>query len=180
MRRLIALGVAIAALLAVGTVAVAQDSGTSERATQMCVVIYGETPDAGWTVDSLLTAMTSGQAVIAEIDDGSKCAGVTVGPSTAPVAGGAPFFTLSGSGTKTSAPFAAPSQWQLQYTYDCSSSLGGSGNFQVWLYNGSNPAGVPVNELGSSGASSSYVYEGGPAMHVEVISACDWSITAVP
>lgn len=178
MRRFVGAGLSLALILCFAGGALAQDTGgTSTRATTLCVVIYGETPDAGWDVMSLLPAMTSGKAVIAEIKEGSACAeSGSVAPP--PVSGAGPFFTLSGSSSTNSAPFAAPAQWQLQYTYDCSGTGLGRGNFQVWLYNGSDPAGVLVNELGESGSSSSYVYEGGPAMHVEVISSCDWSITA--
>lgn len=104
MRRLIAFGLAVVVMAAVTSNVLAQDSGgTSQRATQMCVVIFGETPDAGWDVQSLLTAMTSGQAVIAEIDDGSKCAGISGAASTPAPAQPTPQLLHADAGQKSNA-----------------------------------------------------------------------------
>jgi hypothetical protein len=81
-----------------------------------------------------------------------------------------------GSGSNTSTPFTAPNHWTIKYTYDCiDSSFGMSGNFQIFVYQGSNLVALPVNELGNSGATSSDVYGGGSNMHLEVNSECNWS-----
>lgn len=174
MRGFVGFGLAIALIALVPAVpALAQSSG------QLCITVTMVNGQPAPTDSmALVAAIADRTATITSWDAPSACIGA--GSATpAPVGGGSPFFTLSGTGSKTSAPFAAPGQWQLQYTYDCS-SFGGRGNFQVYLYNGSDISGIPVNELGASGSSTSYVYEGGPAMHIEVNSECEWSITATP
>lgn len=85
---------------------------------------------------------------------------------------------LTGSGIKNSAPFNAPSQWTLTYSYDCS-SFGDSGNFIVSLYQGNSPVDVLVNELSLKGSASTTAYDGGNNMHLEIISECSWHVKAI-
>jgi hypothetical protein len=86
---------------------------------------------------------------------------------------------LKGSGTKSTQTFTAPSNWTLDYTYDCSSFSNGKGNFQVYVFNadGSMSSASGVNQLGSSGSDTEYYHQGG-SLYLEVNSECSWTITA--
>jgi hypothetical protein len=97
-------------------------------------------------------------------------------PKPAAPAESAVLLDLSGSGIKNSSEFSAPSHWKLNYTYDCA-NFGGQGNFQVYVMEGDSTAGIPVNELGANGSSSSDVYHSGK-VHLEMNSECNWHVTA--
>ncbi len=84
---------------------------------------------------------------------------------------------ISGSGGKSTQVFTVPSnEWQLGYTYDCS-SFGDQGNFQVYIYNsdGSMSDAQGVNELGKSGSDTEYYHQSG-SYYLEVNSECSWTI----
>lgn len=84
---------------------------------------------------------------------------------------------MQGSGIENSTTFNAPSHWTLTYSYDCS-SVGTSGNFQVYLYQGTDPEDVLVNELGTSGSKTIDEYDSGHGVHLEMNSECSWSVKA--
>jgi hypothetical protein len=86
---------------------------------------------------------------------------------------------LKGSGTKSTQTFTAPSNWTLDYTYDCSSFSSGRGNFQVYIFNvdGSMSPASGVNQLGSTGSDTEYYHQGG-SLYLEVNSECSWTVTA--
>ena len=103
-------------------------------------------------------------------------------PAPAPVASTphVPVVLLqtSGSGTKSTQTFIAPSSWTLDYSYDCS-SFGSQGNFQVYIFNGSGgmtTLGGP-NQLGMSGSDTEYYHQGG-TYYLEINSECSWTVTA--
>jgi hypothetical protein len=89
--------------------------------------------------------------------------------------------SLSGSETlKNSAPFDAPSQWQIEWTFDCT-ARGKPGLFFVSLENENGPAiPPPVQPAENTKASGSdLVYKSGH-FHLEVNadSGCSWTVTA--
>jgi hypothetical protein len=84
----------------------------------------------------------------------------------------------SGNGIKNTASFAAPDEWRIRYSYDCS-SFGYKGNFQVFVYDGSDPQDIVVNELGRSGKDTTPIYQGGDHLHLEINSECEWKVTAL-
>jgi hypothetical protein len=85
---------------------------------------------------------------------------------------------VSGSGSKTTAKFTAASDWDLNYTYDCS-NFGDQGNFQVMIYNGDGSMSfdnVAVNELGASGTDVEHYHKGG-TYYLVVNSECKWKVS---
>ena len=86
---------------------------------------------------------------------------------------------LSGSGSKSTQTFTAPSNWTLDYTYDCS-SYGYKGNFQVMTYTADGSldfSNSPVNQLGMKGSDTQYYHSGGQ-LYLEINSECSWTVTA--
>ena len=79
-----------------------------------------------------------------------------------------------GSGTASTASFSAPKNWDLVWSYDCS-SFGSSGNFEVDVQGGIGPLGV--NQMGASGSGTDYYHQGG-SYYLEVDSECSWQVTA--
>ncbi len=104
-------------------------------------------------------------------------------PTPAPAPAPAPhvpqvLLQVSGSGSKSTQTFMAPSTWTLDYSYDCS-SFGSQGNFQIFIFNGSG-AMVPLsgpNQLGMSGSDTEYYHSGGQ-LYLEINSECSWTVTA--
>jgi cytoskeletal protein RodZ len=87
---------------------------------------------------------------------------------------------VSGSGTKTTEDFTASGNWNLNWSYDCSSFGYGQGNFQVMVYNADGSPSfenTPVNELGKSGSDTEYYHTGG-TFYLVVNSECIWNIQA--
>jgi hypothetical protein len=103
----------------------------------------------------------------------------TESPTTtaATVAAPVTLLDMKGSATKNSKPFTTTGTWTLAYTFDCSSFPGGKGNFQVYVYQGTQPVGVAVNEYAAKGDSSTTQYETGE-LHLQMNSVCDkWHVT---
>jgi hypothetical protein len=103
----------------------------------------------------------------------------TVSPTRAatPTSTPAPPQTLlnqQGSGTASTASFSAPKNWDLVWSYDCS-SFGSSGNFEVDIQGNLGPLGV--NQMGTSGSGTEYYHQGG-SYYLEVNSECSWQVTA--
>jgi hypothetical protein len=131
---------------------------------------------------------------------GAGCAGLIVllviivaatsgskGPSTPATADKSPqaqavakvLLDLTGSGTKTTNKFRAAGDWDLSWSYDCS-TFGQSRNFQVYVYNGDGSLSIdnsPVNQLGKSGADVEHYHHGG-TFYLVVNSECSWHVTA--
>jgi hypothetical protein len=87
---------------------------------------------------------------------------------------------VSGSGTKQTQKFTTSGDWTLAYTYDCSSSLGGQGNFIVTIYNADGSPDyndTTVNQLGTSGSDTEYYYDSG-THYLSIDSECSWHVTA--
>lgn len=86
-------------------------------------------------------------------------------------------LNISGSGSKSTAKFTAASDWDLNWSYDCS-NFGSQGNFQVFVYNGDGSMSFSnsgVNQLGKSGADVEHYHSGG-TFYLTVNSECSWKI----
>ena len=86
---------------------------------------------------------------------------------------------ISGSGSKSTAKFTAAGDWDLNWSYDCS-SFGYKGNFQVFVYNGDGSmsfSNAGVNQLGMSGADVEHYHSGG-TFYLTINSECNWKIEA--
>jgi len=86
---------------------------------------------------------------------------------------------IKGSGTKSTQKFTAGSDWDLNWSYDCS-NFGYQGNFQVTVFNGDGTESfnnAPVNQLGKSGSDVEHYHAGG-TYYLEVNSECNWHIQA--
>ena len=87
---------------------------------------------------------------------------------------------LTGSGSKTTQKFTTASDWDLNWSYDCTKFAGGSGNFQVFVYQGEGTMSLDnagVNQLGASGTDVEHYHTGG-TFYLTVNSECPWHITA--
>lgn len=84
---------------------------------------------------------------------------------------------LKGSGSKSTQKFTAGSDWDLNWSYDCS-NFGQDGNFQVFIYDGSGQMSFrnsPVNQLGASDSGVEHYHNGG-TFYFTVNSVCSWKI----
>lgn len=91
---------------------------------------------------------------------------------------GVVLLRLTGSGTKTTRKFTAAGDWDLAWSYDCS-SFGYDGNFQVFPTSSDPLATLNlVNQLGRKDSGVEHYHEGG-TIYLEVNSECDWTIRAV-
>ena len=84
---------------------------------------------------------------------------------------------ISGSGTTTTQKFTAASDWDLNWSYDCS-NFGNQGNFQVMIYNGDGSLSFQnalVNQLGKSDSGVEHYHNAG-TFYLEVNSECKWTV----
>jgi len=98
----------------------------------------------------------------------------SVAPSAHPVS---VLLTAKGNGTKSTKAFDfSGSSFDINYTYSCK-AFGMAGNFQIYVYAGSNLIDLPVNELATKGSDTSteYLTEAGP-YHLEINSECAWTL----
>lgn len=83
---------------------------------------------------------------------------------------------VTGSGTKTTQKFTAAADWDLNWTYDCTRTEGGQGNFQVYIYSGGGSlSDIAVNELGAKGSDVTHEHQGG-TYYLEMNSECPWTV----
>lgn len=84
-----------------------------------------------------------------------------------------------GSGQWTSPKFDAPGDWQIAYSYDCTSQ-GGPGNFIIDVSGpGNSPTADGANEMKTSGSGTTYIHDAsGHGVYFDVNSECDWHVTA--
>jgi hypothetical protein len=95
--------------------------------------------------------------------------------STAPAAGPKVLLDKTGSGINTTAKFSPAGDWQIVWSYDCS-SFGSSGNFQIYVYNGDGSlSDVAVNELGAKGSDVTNEHQGG-TYYLQMNSECKWHV----
>lgn len=86
---------------------------------------------------------------------------------------------LQGSGTKSTQKFTAASDWDLNWSYDCS-NFGTQGNFMVQITNGDGSYSYDnqaVNQLGAKGTDVEHYHKGG-TFYLQISSECSWQVTA--
>jgi hypothetical protein len=94
-------------------------------------------------------------------------------PNTAPQT----LLDLQGSGSKTTQKFTARGDWDLAWTYDCS-SFGAQGNFVVMVYNGDGSMSFQnsaLNQIGTKGSDVQHYHTGG-TFYLDINSECSWSL----
>jgi hypothetical protein len=88
---------------------------------------------------------------------------------------------IQGTGTASTASFAAHGNWDLAWWYDCA-NFGFQGNFIVEVYTADNSISFDnqgVNQLGTSGHSVEHYHsDQGSPFYLKVNSECDWHLTA--
>lgn len=111
-------------------------------------------------------------------DNSVVAATTTAGAAKPPAAVKPPRVLLDqrGNGSKATAPFATTRPWKMTYDYDCSASAGGSSNFIVFVYDGTDLVDSAVNELGKGGRSETNSYHTGPQLHLQILAGCPWHI----
>lgn len=105
------------------------------------------------------------------------CSGGTAPPQTTPAAVQTTIVQMSGQGSKSSAPFNAPEQWTITWSFDCGTTVG---YFQVAVYDNKGALDVPVQPPDATkAAATDFVYQGGSGLHLEVTAAaaCTWTVT---
>lgn len=80
----------------------------------------------------------------------------------------------SGHGIKSTVTFTVNGDWDLKYSYDCT-SFGFAGNFIV---TGPTLADYYVNELGKKGSDVTHLHDGGK-LHLNINSECSWKIQVI-
>jgi hypothetical protein len=111
-------------------------------------------------------------------------AGTNATPPSASVAAGAVLLTQSGSGTASTVTFTAPTNWDLAWTYDCSSVFGAKGSLTVFVEQNPNSGTMAAMEdasviqLGTGGAGTQHYHYGGGGVYFSVFSECTWTIKA--
>jgi hypothetical protein len=134
-----------------------------------CGSIAGTSSPASAPATARPTASTSHAATPTAAVSPSHAATSTPSPATPRT-----LLSQQGSGTASTQSFSAPTNWDLMWSYDCS-SFGSSGNFEVDVQGDLGPLGV--DQLGTSGSGTEYYHQGG-SYYLEVDSECSWQVTA--
>ena len=106
----------------------------------------------------------------------------TTTPRTTTTAASAVLYQQSGSGTASTPNFTTPTNWSIDWTYDCS-AFGSQGNFAVEVEQAgtgtmASIADLPITQLGASGSGVQSYHYGGK-LYLSVDSECAWTIKAV-
>lgn len=122
----------------------------------------------------------SGTSVPAAPDNtnvGAKNNAAQVQATSAPIKAPQTLLDLTGSGSKSTQKFTTSGDWDLNWTYDCS-SFGDKGNFQVFIYTGDGTMSFQntgVNQLGSKDSGTEHYHTGG-TYYLQVNSECSWTM----
>lgn len=117
---------------------------------------------------------------------GSAGSSAPAAADTAPVTAAAAatpqvLLDIQGSGSKSSQTFSAKRDWDLTWTYDCSSAFGGKGNFVVDVFNAAdnsqNFTNQGINQLGAKDSGVEHYHSGG-TFYLEVLVGCNWTLRA--
>lgn len=93
-------------------------------------------------------------------------------------------LTQSGSGTASTATFTAPTNWNLAWSYSCSTFAGGEGNFVVTVSQNPHSGTMasledqPLDELGTGSSGVEHYHYGGGGVYLAIDSECSWTVTA--
>jgi len=85
---------------------------------------------------------------------------------------------ISGSGIHSTEIFTVNGEWELDWSYDCT-SFGGQGNFIVTVFGADGEmTSMGVNQLGDLDSGTEFFHQGGD-IYLEINSECDWTVKAV-
>jgi hypothetical protein len=106
----------------------------------------------------------------------------TTTPATTTTAASSVLFQQTGSGTASTPNFTTPTNWDIDWSYNCS-NFGTQGNFAVTVEQAGTGTmasieDLPINQLGESGSGVQSYHYGGK-LYLSVDSECDWTIKAV-
>jgi hypothetical protein len=82
-------------------------------------------------------------------------------------------FKQAGSGTATTAKFDVSEDWDLVWSYNCTSNGENTGNFIVNV-NGGDEMGT--NQLGAKDDGTEHFHTGPGTRYLEINSECDWVV----
>ncbi len=98
----------------------------------------------------------------------------TPAPTPAPPAAPVVLLDMTGNGIKTSPRFVAPSDWTIEYSYNCT-SFGFNGNFAIMVEG--DTFDVAANALGMKGQDVANEHSGGN-VYLSINSECTWHVVA--
>jgi hypothetical protein len=129
----------------------------------------------GWLILAVLLAGCGDAATSTPAAPDSSAAAVE---SPSPIASPQVLLDVTGSGIKTTQKFTAAADWDLEWSYDCTST-GSTGNFIVTVFDGdgSLSQNAGVNELDKGGSGVEHFHVGG-SLYLEMNSECSWHVVA--
>jgi len=83
---------------------------------------------------------------------------------------------INGSGIHSTETISVNSEWELDWSYDCSNFSDGTGNFAVMV--DGDVSAVAVNQLGGGDSGTEYMHQGGN-IYLEINSECSWTVKVV-
>jgi len=99
----------------------------------------------------------------------------TAKTSTAPAAPNV-LLDKTGSGTSKTAIFITPSEWEIDYSFDCT-GFGYKGNFQIYVYDGTGALkDIQANALALKGSDVIYEHNLSGPYYLQMNSECDWHV----
>jgi hypothetical protein len=132
----------------------------------LIVIIIVATSHSGTTTSTTTTTSVAPPAANPPAHSAQVEAPATTAPATPVV-----IYSKTGSGTGSTPTFTTGVEWQVQYTYDCT-TFGQSGNFMVT----SEDYQVAINQLGMKGADTDYVHNDPGSHSLSIDSECAWTI----
>ena len=85
---------------------------------------------------------------------------------------------MTGAGAKTTGTFKVTrSDWELHWSYDCTST-GAKGDFQVVVDKSPSSKGGVVTQLGTKGSSVESYHDGPGTFSLQITTKCSWSVSA--
>jgi len=129
------------------------------------------------TKSSSAAALTSPSATATQSLAATPSPKVTPSPKASPTPPAKKvLLDKSGSGISKTAIFTTPSEWEIDYTFDCT-NFGFQGNFQIYVYDGSSAlVDVPANQLGMKGSDTIFEHNLSGPYYLEMNSECKWHV----
>lgn len=90
------------------------------------------------------------------------------------------YLEVSGAGTKSTQTFNAVGDWNLLWSYDCTQTPAGTGNFIVNVMTSTGQLDFhfqPVNQMGAKGSDTEYYHRSASA-YLTINSQCSWTVKA--
>jgi len=121
---------------------------------------------SGWQRFAIVIGLMvgAGSLVGASHQSGPSPEAQTAAMPSAWAAAPSTLLDVDGNGSRTTRKFTSQADWDLRYSYDCS-SFGEGGNFQVFIYNGTGSPSFEnsgVNQLGANGSEAIIITQARP------------------